>query len=40
MQNFIFLVMAAMLVGGGIVGHNSERGALKDHSTKVWFKLA
>ena len=32
--------MAAMLVGGGIVEHNSERGALKDHSTKVWFKLA
>jgi hypothetical protein len=26
--------------GGGIVGHISERGPPKDHSTKVWFKLA
>ena len=40
LPNFLFLVMAAILVGGGIVGYNSERGPPKDHSTKVWFKLA
>jgi hypothetical protein len=32
LQNFIFLVMAAMLVGRGIVGHNSERG---EHSRTI-----
>jgi hypothetical protein len=40
LPNFLFLVTTAILVGGGIIGHNSERGPPKDHSTKVWFKLA
>jgi hypothetical protein len=33
LSNFLFLVMAAILVGEGvIVGHNSERGPPKDHT--------
>jgi hypothetical protein len=40
LPKFLFLVTTAILVGGGIIGHNSERGPPKDHSTKVWFKLA
>ena len=40
LPNFLFLAMAAILVGGGVVGYNSERGPPKDHPCQVWFKLA
>ena len=35
LHSVMFLVMAA-----NVVGHNSERGPHKDHSTKVWSRLA
>jgi hypothetical protein len=37
---FLFLVWRPSWLEVGITGHIFERGPSKDHSTKVWFKLA
>jgi hypothetical protein len=37
---FLFLAWWPSWLEVGITGHNFERGPSKDHSTKVWFKLA
>ena len=36
----IFFSLVAILVGSQVTGHNFGRGPSKDHSTKVWYKLA
>jgi hypothetical protein len=35
LPNFLFLVTAAILVGGGIVGHNSERRPPQDQMSAI-----
>ena len=37
---FLFLAWRPSWLEVGITGHNFGRGPSKDHSTKVWFKLA
>jgi hypothetical protein len=37
---FLFLAWRPSWLQVGIIGHNFGRGPSKDHSTKVWFKLA
>jgi hypothetical protein len=37
---FLFLAWWPSWLEVGITGHNFGRGSSKDHSTKVWFKLA
>ena len=37
---FLFLAWWPYWLEVGITGHNFGRGRTKDHSTKVWFKLA
>ena len=37
---YIFLAWWPSWLEIGITGHNFGRGPFKDHSTKVWFKLA
>jgi hypothetical protein len=33
LSNFLFTAMAAILVGSGIIGYNSERGPPKHHQS-------
>ena len=37
---FLFLAWRPSWLVAGINGHNFGRGPSKDHSTKVWYKLA
>ena len=40
LNSVMFLVTQPPWLGANVVRHNSERGPHKDHSTKVWSRLA